>query len=77
MPTVVGGGVTFASLADGSADHACGLTSGGQAFCWGANAYGQLGDGTATDQGAPVAVTGQNTVTNLISEATRFYRLSL
>ena len=66
VPTPVGGGVSFASLANGMADHACGLTAGGSAFCWGSNAYGQLGDGTTTDRRAPVAVTGGQTFTRLV-----------
>lgn len=48
-------GVTFVSVSSNYA-HSCGLTSGGQAYCWGENAAGQLGDSTVVDQTAPVAV---------------------
>lgn len=41
---------------DGGRDHACGLGSGGQAYCWGRNQYGQLGDSTAAATATPVAV---------------------
>jgi alpha-tubulin suppressor-like RCC1 family protein len=37
-------------------DHACALTATGTVECWGANDSGQLGDGSATDRAAPVAV---------------------
>lgn len=48
-------GVTFTELALGSTS-TCGLTSAGQAYCWGNNSSGQLGDGTLTTNRLPVAV---------------------
>jgi alpha-tubulin suppressor-like RCC1 family protein len=48
-------GVTFTQLAPGGA-FTCGLTSGGQAYCWGNNTNGQLGNGTLTSSLLPVAV---------------------
>jgi len=36
----------------------CGATNAGEVYCWGANADGQLGDGTATDRPIPVKVKG-------------------
>ena len=52
----VSGGITFVSLSGGGA-HTCGVTPNGSIYCWGANASGQLGDGTQTDRAAPVRVT--------------------
>lgn len=48
-------GVTFASIAT-EYNHACGVDSGGQAYCWGLNGNGQLGDSTVVNRTVPVAV---------------------
>src|SRR5690606_7713325 len=45
--------VRLGSLAAGGF-HACGLTVDGEAYCWGANLSGRLGDGTDTDRQVPV-----------------------
>ena len=39
-------------------DHACVITDKGTAYCWGSNAFGQLGDGTTIDRASPVRVAG-------------------
>jgi len=58
VPVAVSGGLKFAvvSVAD---YYTCGMTSGGAAYCWGANYYGQLGTGTTTSSTVPVKVAGQ------------------
>src|SRR5262249_49972224 len=51
------GGVAFATLSGGGG-FLCGLTTGGAAYCWGSNEYGQLGDGTQIDHLTQAPVLG-------------------
>ena len=58
--TPVAGGHVFASLSEGVFG-GCGLDGTGQAWCWGANIFGELGTGDASSMtvaATPVAVTG-------------------
>src|SRR6266566_4961684 len=60
VPVAVLGGLAFVttSLGGGGGFHTCGVALGGQAYCWGFNNYGELGDGTIFDRASPVAVIG-------------------
>src|SRR4051794_41348880 len=52
--------LSFAQLSVGYF-HTCGVTTGGKAYCWGANDWGQLGDGPPIINGSitrPVAGAG-------------------
>ena len=57
IPTPVVGGLSFTSIAAGNA-HACGITVQGDAYCWGRNGSGQLGDGSTADHSSPGRVKG-------------------
>jgi len=64
VPTAVTmpGGITFSSLEGGNI-HSCALATTGAAYCWGANLYGRVGDGTTTDRFVPTAVSMPGGVT--------------
>ncbi len=48
--------------------HTCALDAGtGQAFCWGANGLGQVGDGTNTDRTLPVVTLGGRAYTQIVT----------
>jgi alpha-tubulin suppressor-like RCC1 family protein len=57
VPTAVAGGYTFAWVGAGR-DFSCALTATGQAYCWGDNTRGQLGDGTLTSRTFPAPAAG-------------------
>ncbi|MBL7256748.1 RCC1 domain-containing protein [Paractinoplanes lichenicola] len=55
-PVPIGGaGDTWRSIAAGQA-HTCGTQTDNSLYCWGTNTYGQVGDGTVTDQLSPVKI---------------------
>ena len=60
-PVAVVGGLTFSMLALGN-QTVCGLTTAGQAYCWGSNYLGACGNnvspGTVANYSSPVAVVG-------------------
>jgi len=51
------GGLSFTAVFAGGF-HTCGITTTKLAYCWGSNAFGQLGDGTVTRRTTPVDVAG-------------------
>ena len=72
-PVAVVGGLTFATVTaggNGNMNHACGVTTGGAAYCWGSNDAGELGDGTDTSRARPVPVAGGLTFATVSAGAT-------
>jgi alpha-tubulin suppressor-like RCC1 family protein len=57
-PVFASRGLVFKSVTTGQV-HACALTTVGEVYCWGANKYGQLGNGSKDDSVRPVAVPAQ------------------
>ena len=58
LPSAVGGLSSGAVAITAGDDHVCALTSGGGVWCGGSNSQGELGDGSTTDRGVLVPVTG-------------------
>jgi len=52
-----GSGLVFSQISAG-VSHTCGVTTNSEAYCWGLNTYGGLGDGTTADHWTPVLVAG-------------------
>lgn len=66
-PVAVDGlGSDVAAIATG-AGYSCAVTRAGGVKCWGANGYGQLGDGSTTDRRVPTDVIGLTNGGNSIS----------
>ncbi|MFN0250245.1 MAG: RCC1 domain-containing protein [Kofleriaceae bacterium] len=60
LPRPIDGAITWKTFALGS-NHTCGVTEagvtlGGELYCWGDNARGQLGDGTRMDRNEPTRI---------------------
>jgi alpha-tubulin suppressor-like RCC1 family protein len=69
-PRAVAAGLSFQAVSAGrppavssnfAGGHTCGLALGGQAYCWGFNSHGQLGDGSQTERAVPVPVSSAAT----------------
>ncbi|MBB6072448.1 hypothetical protein HKM21_23000 [Longimicrobium terrae] len=56
VPVRVAGGVRFTAVAGSGLGHTCAVSTAAQAYCWGDNSNGQLGDGTTVPRPLPTAV---------------------
>lgn len=52
---------------DNNGGHSCGLNPAGQAFCWGINTWGQLGNGSQGASLVPVPVSGGRTFSRIVA----------
>jgi alpha-tubulin suppressor-like RCC1 family protein/S1-C subfamily serine protease len=57
-PRPVSGNHSFKSISSG-VSHTCGVTTDGDAWCWGLNRQGQLGNGSTDNSSVPVRVKGE------------------
>ena len=57
VPVRVSGQLAMTQLSAGG-EHACAVTTGGAAYCWGRGSSGELGNGATTNSSTPVPVTG-------------------
>lgn len=64
-------GVLFDSVSAGS-DHACGLSTAGNVYCWGTNTFGQLGTGNTTPQTTPTLISASGLSFTSVSAAAQF-----
>ena len=66
-PATVNGLSSNVALITAGYQHTCALTTLGEALCWGANGYGQIGDGSTTNRSAPTVVSSLNAGTAALS----------
>lgn len=61
-PQLILDDLAFQSIdVDGFSRHVCGVTTDGEAYCWGENNFGQLGNGNLEISSVPVPVQGRQT----------------
>jgi len=60
VPTLVIGSHSWKMISTGTT-HACGVTISGEAYCWGWNTSGSVGDGTTVHRPSPTLVSGGHT----------------
>jgi uncharacterized protein YjdB len=58
------------------ANHTCAISIDGDAYCWGYNTSGQLGDGTTTDRLSPVRVAGEFKFSAIAAKSGSTYALT-
>ena len=68
-PTAVVTDLLFSSITAGDR-HSCALTHEGEAYCWGHNRFGQVGDGTTENRSAPTPVAGELTFSRISAGGT-------
>jgi alpha-tubulin suppressor-like RCC1 family protein len=68
VPVAVRTSIRFRDITAGQM-HTCGLAVDGQAYCWGSNEWGQVGDGTTRNRTVPVAVSGDHRFISLSAGA--------
>ncbi|MBI5561933.1 MAG: hypothetical protein HY894_03635, partial [Deltaproteobacteria bacterium] len=67
---IAGAAQAVTPMVDGGTYHSVLLNADGTVWAWGANWYGQLGDGTTTDRLTPVQVSG---LTGVVGVAAGYY----
>lgn len=66
VPRPVVGDLLFTSVSPGMS-HTCGTTVSGDAYCWGSNVDGALGDGSGQSSNVPVLVAGGHTFETVVT----------
>ena len=64
-------GVLFDSVSAGQ-DHACGLSTTGDVYCWGTNTFGQLGTGNTSPRTTPGLISAPGLTFTSVSAAAQF-----
>ena len=66
-PTEVAGNIVFAGVTAGLGSHSCGRTPSGATYCWGADVFGALGNGSAGASSLPAPVSGAHAFEQVVA----------